>query len=224
MAELAARARAAGAVVVVDGAQAVPHRPVDVQALGADFYAFSGHKMYAPTGIGVLWGRLELLERMDPWEGGGSMIRSVSFEETLFAPPPARFEAGTPHIAGCVGLAAAVEYLEGLGMDAVQAHERALLEYCVEELQSIPGLRLIGRPAQRAGAVSFTAEDVHPHDLGTFLDREGVAVRVGHHCAQPVMRHYDIPATARASFAVHNSAADVDALCRGIRGALEFFA
>ena len=224
VAELAQRARAAGAVVVVDGAQAVPHRPVDVRTLGADFYAFSGHKMYAPTGIGVLWGRLELLESMDPWEGGGSMIRSVTFEETLFAPPPARFEAGTPHIAGCVGLGAAVEYLEGLGMDAVRAHEEALLEYCVKELQAIPGLNLIGRPAQRAGAVSFTADGVHPHDLGTFLDREGVAVRVGHHCAQPVMKHYDIPATARASFGVHNGPDDVDALCRSIRGALEFFA
>ena len=224
VAELAERARAAGALVVVDGAQGVPHLPVDVGALGADFYAFSGHKLYAPTGIGVLWGRLERLEETDPWEGGGSMIRSVTFEETLFAPPPARFEAGTPHIAGCVGLGAAVEYLQGLGMDAVRAHEEELLELCVEELQAIPGIRLIGSPARRAGAVGFVADGIHPHDLGTYLDQEGVAVRVGHHCAQPVMKRYGIPATARASFAVHNDAGDVEALCRSLRGALEFFA
>jgi cysteine desulfurase/selenocysteine lyase len=222
--ELAQLARARGALVVLDGAQAVPHMPVDVRELGCDFYAFSGHKMYGPTGIGVLWGRAERLAETEPWQGGGSMIRSVTFEETTFADPPERFEAGTPHIAGAVGLGAAVEYLEGLGMEAVAAHERELLAYAVDKLDAVPGLRLIGRPRRRAGCISFTTGDVHPHDLGTFLDREGIAVRVGHHCAQPIMAHYGVPATTRASLGVHNDFDDIDALASGIRRVLEFFA
>jgi cysteine desulfurase/selenocysteine lyase len=222
--ELAALARARGALVVVDAAQSVPHMPLDVQRLGADFLAFSGHKMYGPTGIGVLWGRPERLEQMGPWQGGGSMIRSVSFDKTSYAEPPARFEAGTPNIAGAVGLGAAVDYLQALGMEAVESHERALLDYAVDGLSALPGVRLIGTPRRRAGAISFVTDGVHPHDLGTFLDREGVAVRVGHHCAQPVMAHYGVPATTRASFAVHNSTDDADALIAGVRRVLEFFA
>jgi cysteine desulfurase/selenocysteine lyase len=224
VAELTQLARARGALVVVDGAQAVPHLPVDVRELGCDFYAFSGHKMYGPTGIGVLWGRAERLAETEPWQGGGSMIRSVSFEKTTFADPPERFEAGTPDIAGAIGLGAAALYLEALGMDAVAAHEQELLAYALERLASIPALRLIGRPRQRAGAISFVTGDVHPHDLGTFLDREGIAVRVGHHCAQPIMAHYGVPATTRASLGVHNGADDIDALVAGIRRVLEFFA
>jgi len=224
VAELAALARARGALVVVDGAQASPHLPVDVRALGCDFYAFSGHKTYAPTGIGVLWGSAERLAETEPWQGGGSMIRSVSFENTIYADPPERFEAGTPDISGAIGLGAAFDYLEALGMDAILAHERELIGYARDALSGIPGLRLIGRPQVQAGAISFVTGDVHPHDLGTFLDREGIAVRVGHHCAQPIMTHYGVAATTRASFGVHNGSDDVDALVEGIRGVLEFFA
>jgi cysteine desulfurase/selenocysteine lyase len=223
VAELAQLARARGALVVIDGAQAVPHLPVDVQALGCDFYAFSGHKTYGPTGIGVLWGKGERLAETDPWQGGGSMIRSVSFEKTTWADPPERFEAGTPDISGAIGLAAALDYLEALDMRAVEAHEQELIGYALDALEAIPGLRLIGRPRLRAGAISFVTGDVHPHDLGTFLDREGIAVRVGHHCAQPIMTHYGVPATTRASFGVHNGSDDVDALVAGIRSVLEFF-
>jgi cysteine desulfurase/selenocysteine lyase len=224
VAELARLARARGALVVVDGAQAVPHLPVDVRALGCDFYAFSGHKMYGPTGIGVLWGSAERLAETEPWQGGGSMIRSVSFEKTTYADPPERFEAGTPDISGAIGLGAAIEYLEGLGMPAVEAHEQELLDYAADALAAIPKLERIGRPRRRAGALSFVTGDVHPHDLGTFLDREGIAVRVGHHCAQPIMAHYGVPATTRASFGVHNDTDDVDQLVAGIRRVLEFFA
>jgi cysteine desulfurase/selenocysteine lyase len=224
VAELAQLARARGALVLIDGAQAVPHMAVDVRALGCDFYAFSGHKMYGPTGIGVLWGRSERLAETEPWQGGGSMIRSVSFEKTSYADPPERFEAGTPDIAGAIGLGAAVDYLEALGMDAVAAHEDELTAHALEALAAIPQLTLIGRPRRRAGAISFTSGDVHPHDLGTFLDREGIAVRVGHHCAQPIMAHYGVPATTRASFGVHNGLDDVEALAAGIRRVLEFFA
>ncbi len=224
VAELAALARRAGAAVVIDGAQGVPHMPVDVQALGADFYAFSGHKMYAPTGIGVLWGRAELLEATAPWQGGGSMIRSVTFEKTEFAHAPERFEAGTPDIAGAIGLGAAIDWLGALGLDAVHAHESDLVAYARARLGEIAGVRLIGSPREQVGVISFLVGDVHAHDVGTILDGEGIAVRAGHHCAQPLMDFYDVPATSRASFAVHNGRDDVDRLCAGVRRVLEIFA
>jgi cysteine desulfurase / selenocysteine lyase len=220
---LTALAKRTGAVVVVDGAQGVPHLPVDVRALDCDFYAFSGHKMYAPTGIGVLWGRLELLDATEPWQGGGSMIRSVTFEKTDYARSPERFEAGTPDIAGAIGLHAAIEWLRLLDLDAVHKHESDLLDYATEKLREIPTVRLVGTAKERAGLVSFVVGDVHAHDVGTILDGEGVAVRAGHHCAQPVMEHFDVPATARASFAVHNTRADVDRLAAGVRRVMEIF-
>ncbi|HTO54367.1 MAG TPA: cysteine desulfurase [Myxococcota bacterium] len=223
VAQLAQLAKRAGATVVIDGAQGVPHLPVDVRALGGDFYAFSGHKMYAPTGIGALWGRLDLLDAMEPWQGGGSMIRSVTFAKTEFARAPERFEAGTPDIAGAVGLHAAIDWLRGLDLDAVHKHEADLLDYASERLREIPSVRLIGTAKQRVGLVSFVVGDVHAHDVGTILDGEGIAVRAGHHCAQPVMEHFDVPATARASFAVHNTRADVDRLAAGVRRVLEIF-
>ena len=224
VAELVALAKRHGAVAVVDGAQAVPHMAVDVRALGCDFYAFSGHKMYGPTGIGALWGKLELLEAMEPWQGGGSMIHDVTFEKTEYARPPERFEAGTPDISGAVGLHAAIEWLSALDLDAVQRHESDLVAYASARLAEIPEVRLIGTARERAGLVSFVVGDVHAHDVGTILDGEGVAVRAGHHCAQPVMDHFDVPATARASFAVHNTRADVDSLVAGVRRVLEIFA
>jgi len=217
-------AKQVGAIVVVDGAQAVPHLPVDVGALGCDFYAFSGHKMYAPTGIGALFGRLELLDAMEPWQGGGSMIRSVTFEKTTFAPAPERFEAGTPNIEGAIGLGVAIDWLQKLDLTAVHAHEADLVEYATSRLAEIPGVRLIGTARERAGLVSFVVGDVHAHDVGTILDGEGIAVRAGHHCAQPVMAHFDVPATVRASFAVHNDRDDVDRLVAGVRRVLEIFA
>ena len=224
VAELVALAKRHGAVAVLDGAQAVPHMAVDVRALGCDFYAFSGHKMYGPTGIGALWGKLELLEAMEPWQGGGSMIHNVTFEKTEYARPPERFEAGTPDISGAVGLHAAIEWLSALDLDAVQRHESDLVAYASARLAEIPEVRLIGTARERAGLVSFVVGDVHAHDVGTILDGEGVAVRAGHHCAQPVMDHFDVPATARASFAVHNTRADVDSLVAGVRRVLEIFA
>jgi len=224
VAALTAQAKQRGAVVVVDGAQGVPHLPVDVQALGCDFYAFSGHKMYGPTGIGAVWGRLELLDSMEPWQGGGSMIRNVTFAKTTWARPPERFEAGTPDIAGAVGLHAAIDWLAGLDLAAVHRHESDLVAYASERLVEIPGVRLIGSPRERVGVISFVVGDVHAHDVGTILDGEGVAVRAGHHCAQPVMEHFDVPATARASFAVHNTRGDVDRLAAGVRRVLEIFA
>ncbi len=224
VAEFARQAKSVGALVVVDGAQGVPHMPVDVGALGCDFYAFSGHKMYAPTGIGALFGRLELLDAMEPWQGGGSMIRSVSFAKTTFASSPERFEAGTPNIEGAIGLGVAIEWLERLDLSAVHAHEADLIAYATASLSAIPGVRLIGDPRERAGAVSFVVGDVHAHDVGTILDGEGIAIRAGHHCAQPVMDHFDVPATARASFAVHNGRDDVDLLVAGVRRVQEIFA
>jgi cysteine desulfurase/selenocysteine lyase len=210
--------------VLVDGAQAVPHLPVDVQALGCDFYAFSGHKVYGPTGIGVLYGKEELLAELPPYQGGGDMISSVTFEKTTYNVVPYKFEAGTPDIAGAIGLGAALEYVKGLGIDRVAAHEHDLLAYATEKVGSIDGVRLIGTAAHRAGVLSFVLEGVHPHDLGTILDREGIAIRTGHHCAQPVMDRFQIPATARASFAVYNTKEEVDALAKGIRAAQEVFA
>ncbi len=216
-------AHAHGALALVDGAQAAPHMPVDVQALGCDFYAFSGHKLYGPTGIGVLWARRELLEAMPPYQGGGEMIRQVTFEGSTWAPPPAKFEAGTPHIVGAIGLGAAIDYVRGVGLEAIARHERELLAYADEALAEVPGLRVIGRARERAGLVSFVFDDIHPHDVGTILDHEGVAVRAGHHCAMPVMQRYGVPATARASFALYNTREDIDALVAALHRVRSMF-
>jgi cysteine desulfurase/selenocysteine lyase len=210
--------------VLVDGAQAVPHLPVDVQSLGCDFYAFSGHKIYGPTGIGVLYGKEEVLAEMPPYQGGGDMISSVTFEKTTYNVVPYKFEAGTPDIAGAIGLGVALEYVMGLGIDRIAAHGQELLSYATRQVGAIEGVKLIGTAHERVGVLSFTLEGVHPHDLGTILDRDGIAIRTGHHCAQPVMDRYGIPATARASFAVYNTKAEVDALVKGIRAAHEVFA
>ncbi len=216
-------AHAHGAVVLIDGAQAVPHTPVDVAALGADFYAFSSHKLYGPTGLGVLYGREALLEAMPPWQGGGDMILTVSFEKSTFNELPYKFEAGTPNISGAVGLAAALDYLEGLGLEAIGAHEDRLLQRATAELAQLPDIELIGTAAHKASVLSFTMKGVHPHDLGTILDTEGVAVRTGHHCAMPVMTFFGVPATARASFACYNNDADVTALIAALKRAREVF-
>jgi cysteine desulfurase / selenocysteine lyase len=216
-------AHAQGAVVLVDGAQAVPHSLVDVRALGCDFYVFSSHKIYGPTGIGVLYGRQELLEAMPPWQGGGDMILSVSFEKTTYNELPWKFEAGTPNISGAVGMAAAMDYIEGLGIDKIAAHEHRLLQLATTELERIPGIEIIGTAAHKAAVLSFTMKGVHPHDLGTILDTEGIAVRTGHHCAQPVMTFFGIPATARASFGVYNTEAEVGSLVAGLEKVREVF-
>ncbi|MCP2341281.1 cysteine desulfurase [Actinomadura rupiterrae] len=222
---IAAKAREVGALVVLDAAQSVPHMPVDVAALGADFLAFSGHKMLGPTGVGVLWGRGELLAAMPPFITGGSMIETVTMEGTTFMAPPQRFEAGSPNVAQAVGLGAAVDYLSALGMENVHAHEQALTGYALERLGDIAGVRVIGpgTTEARGGAVSFTVDDIHPHDVGQVLDELGVEVRVGHHCAKPICRRFGIPATTRASFYVHNTLGDIDALADGIRQAQKFF-
>jgi cysteine desulfurase/selenocysteine lyase len=217
-------AHAQGVPVLVDGAQGVPHLPVDVQALGCDFYAFSGHKAFGPSGIGVLWGRASLLESMPPWQGGGDMILSVTFEKTTYNAIPYKFEAGTPNIAGTIALAAALDYLSGIGMERIAAYEHELLAYAHEALATVPGLRFIGTAQEKAGVVSFVLEGVHPHDMGTVLDYEGVAIRTGHHCAQPVMERFCVPATARASLALYNTRAEVDALVRGLHKVREMFA
>jgi cysteine desulfurase/selenocysteine lyase len=215
-------AHAVGAKLLVDGCQAVPRLPVDVAALGCDFYVFSGHKLYGPTGIGVLWSRPELLEAMPPWQGGGSMIDRVSFERTTYAPPPTRFEAGTPHIVGALGLHAAIDYVEEIGLEAIHAHETALVRATREALASINSVTLFG-PEDSAGIVSFAVEGVHPHDIGTILDESQVAIRAGHHCAQPLMEHLGVPATARASFGVYNRLADVERLAQGIERVRRIF-
>jgi len=222
--EIVRRAKAKGVPVLVDGAQGISHLGVDVAALGADFYAFSGHKLYGPTGIGVLWGRRELLEEMPPWQGGGDMILSVTFEKTVYNALPYKFEAGTPAIAEAVGLGAAVSYLETAGVASIAAHEQELLQYAVERLGEVPDLRLVGTPRARSGAVSFLLGDVHPHDVGTVLDRHGVAVRAGHHCAQPLMQRLGVAATVRASVALYSTREDVDALVRALHAAREVFA
>jgi cysteine desulfurase / selenocysteine lyase len=216
-------AHARGAVVLIDGAQAVPHSPVDVRALGCDFYTFSGHKLYGPTGIGVLYGREELLTTMPPWQGGGDMILTVSFEKTTYNELPWKFEAGTPNISGAVGLAAAMDYVEALGLETIAAHEQRLLEQATRELERIPGIELIGTAHHKAAVLSFTMDGVHPHDLGTILDAEGVAVRTGHHCAMPVMTFFNIPATARASFGCYNTETDVASLVAALGKAREVF-
>ena len=216
-----AEARRHGVAVLLDGAQAVPHMQVDVQSLDCDFYCFSAHKMCGPTGIGVLYGREALLRAMPPWQGGGDMILSVSFERTTYNDLPWKFEAGTPHIAGAVGLAAAIDYLGAIGMERVAAAEHRLLEYATARLTTVPGLEIVGTAPAKAAVVSFTLGRVHPHDLGTILDMEGVAIRTGHHCAMPVMEFYGIPATARASFAFYNTRAEVDRLVDSLGVALE---
>ena len=215
-------AHAVGAKLLLDGCQAVPRLAVDVQALGCDFYAFSGHKLYGPTGIGVLWARGEILDAMPPWHGGGAMIDRVTFEKTTYAPPPARFEAGTPHVVGVIGLHAAIDYVEAIGLDAIHAHETALVKATRDALHGLNSVRLFG-PEDSAGIVSFAIEGVHPHDIGTILDEERVAIRAGHHCAQPLMDHLGIPATARASFGVYNGESDVAALVRGLERVARIF-
>jgi cysteine desulfurase/selenocysteine lyase len=212
IARLVSMARAVGAAVLVDGSQAAPHLALDVRALGVDFYVFTGHKTYGPTGIGALYGRAEVLAAMPPWHGGGDMIRAVSFEGTTYAEPPARFEAGTPNIAGAVGLAAALRWMQGVGLDAIAAHEEALRAHATERLAAIDGLRIYGTTRHKAGLVSFTLGEAHPHDVGTLLDQLGIAVRTGHHCTQPLWRRFGVSATARASFAAYNTHDEVDRL------------
>jgi cysteine desulfurase/selenocysteine lyase len=222
--DIVRRAHARGIPVLIDGAQAVAHMPVDVQALGCDFYVFSGHKVFGPTGIGALYGRLPLLERMPPYQGGGDMIRSVTFERTLYRDVPDKFEAGTPNIAGVVGLATAIDYLSDVGLDRVATHEHELLAYGTNALATIPGLRITGTAARKAGILSFVMDDVHPHDIGTILDHAGVAIRAGHHCCQPLMARLGVPATARASLALYNTPGDIDALVGALRAVREVFA
>jgi cysteine desulfurase/selenocysteine lyase len=209
--------------VLLDGAQAVPHLPVDVRELDCDFYVFSGHKLFGPTGIGVLYGKTELLDAMPPYQGGGDMIRTVTFEKTLYNVLPYKFEAGTPHIEGVIGLGAAIDYVRTLGLETVAAYEHDLLAYGTAALKQIPGVRLIGTAREKAGVLSFTLEGVHPHDLGTILDQDGIAIRTGHHCAQPVMDRFGVPATARASLALYNTHEELDALVEGLYKVKEMF-
>lgn len=217
-------AHAYNAVVLVDGAQAIPHIGIDVQLLDCDFYAFSGHKLFGPTGIGVLFGKQHLLEEMPPWQGGGDMIKKVTFKETLYNDLPYKFEAGTPHIAGAIGLGAAIDYVTGIGLDTIKNYESGLIEYATQEALNIKGLNLIGTASDKASILSFTLDNIHPHDIGTILDHEGIAIRAGHHCAMPVMEHFGIPATARASFAFYNTRAEVDRLIQGLYKCKEIFA
>ena len=220
---MAEMAHSRGIPILVDGAQAVPRLPVDVQRLGCDFYAFSGHKMYGPSGVGVLYGRAELLETMPPYQGGGDMISSVTFAKTTYNVLPYKFEAGTPNIAGVIGLGAATDYIRAVGTENIAAHEDDLLAYATERVSAIPGVTIIGTARQKAAVLSFTVAGVHPHDVGTVLDRGGVAVRTGHHCAQPVMEFFRVPATARASFALYNTREEVDALVAGIEDVIRMF-
>jgi cysteine desulfurase / selenocysteine lyase len=222
--KLATQARARGALVLVDGAQSAPHLPIDVAELGCDFFACSGHKMLGPTGIGVLYGRLELLEAMPPWQTGGDMIERVSLERSTWALPPARFEAGTPPIAEVIGLAAAIDYLESVGLHAIGEWERELLARATELIGALPGVRLVGTAPEKAGVLSFVLEDIHPHDVGAVLDDDGIAVRAGHHCAQPLMQRLGVPATVRASFAFYNTLDEVEALAAGVERAKKVFA
>ena len=219
---LADAAHAAGALLLIDGCQAAPRLKLDMAALGCDFYTFSGHKLYGPTGIGVLWAKAEILNRMPPWQGGGAMIESVSFARTTYAPPPGRFEAGTPHIVGALGLAAAIDYVEAIGVEVIDAHERTLVTAAREALSQFNSVTMYG-PAESAGILSFSLRGVHPHDIGTILDEGGVAIRAGHHCAQPLMDLLDIPATARASFAIYNNMDDVARLADGIKRVTRIF-
>jgi cysteine desulfurase/selenocysteine lyase len=221
--QIIAMAHRRGIPVLLDGAQAAAHLPLDVQELDCDFYALSGHKLYGPTGVGVLYGKAELLEAMPPWQGGGDMIRSVTFEKTTYNVLPHRFEAGTPHIGGVIGLGAAIDYLNGIGLEAVAAHEHELMTHALEALRQVPGLHLIGTAPQRAGAISFVLDGVHPHDIGTILDQEGIAVRTGHHCTQPLMDRFGVPATARASLACYNTHEEIGALVQGLHKVREVF-
>lgn len=223
VAELTALAHDAGALVLLDGAQAVPHMPVDVGALDCDFFAFSGHKMFGPTGVGGLWARREILEEMSPWQGGGDMISAVSFEKTTYNEVPHKFEAGTPHIAGGIGLGEACSYLQGIGMERIANYEADLLRYGDQVLTQVPRLKMIGTARNRAAVLSFVMKGIHPHDLGTYLDQQGLAVRTGHHCAQPVMDFFGIPATTRASLAFYNTRDELDRLAQGLREAQIFF-
>src|SRR5579872_1427513 len=213
-----------GALTLIDGAQAAPHMPIDVQALDADFYTFSGHKVFGPTGIGVLYGKMKLLEQMPPYQGGGDMIRSVTFEKTTYNTLPYKFEAGTPNIAGGIGLGAALDYLGGIGMDAVAKYEQSMLAHATTALSAVQGLRIIGTAKEKASVISFELENVHPHDIGTILDTEGIAIRTGHHCAQPLMQRFGVPATARASLGLYNTVEEMDALADGLRKVREVFA
>ncbi len=222
--EIVQRAHAQGAVVMIDGAQAVPHMAVDVRDLGCDFYAFSAHKMFGPTGIGVLYGRRERLENLQPYQGGGDMIASVSFDGTTYNDLPYRLEAGTPNIAGAVGLGTTIDYLNALGLDHIAAHEADLLDYATTAIAALPGIRIIGTAAHKTSVVSFVLDDIHPHDVGTIIDQYGVALRTGHHCAQPVMEHYGIAATARISIALYNNRADIDAVVAGLEQVRKVFA
>jgi len=221
---MVARARERGIVTLVDGAQSAPHLPVDVQALGCDFFACSGHKLFGPTGVGVLYGRAELLEAMPPWHGGGDMIETVTVERSTYAPPPARFEAGTPMIAEVIGLGAALDYIEGVGRAAIGSWEEDLLGYATDRVRELDGVRLIGTAREKAAVLSFVVEGVHPHDVGAVLDDEGIAIRAGHHCAQPLMRRLGLSATARASFSFYNTRDEVDALVRGLQRVQAVFA
>ncbi|HIQ40247.1 MAG TPA: cysteine desulfurase [Sulfurivirga caldicuralii] len=221
VAEIVTKAHAAGAKVLLDGAQAVPHMPVDVQALGCDFYVLSGHKMYGPTGIGVLYAKEALLEQMPPWQGGGDMIYSVTFEQTEYNVLPYKFEAGTPHIAGAIGLAEAARWMMAVGREAIFDHESTLLAYATERLRTIEGLRIIGTASKKGGVISFIVEGAHPHDMATLMDQDGVAVRASHHCAMPVMQHFNLPATVRASLGVYNTQRDIDRLIASVQEAKE---
>jgi cysteine desulfurase/selenocysteine lyase len=223
VADICRLARRHGIPVLVDGAQAMPHAQVDVQALGCEFFCLSGHKMYGPTGIGALWAREATLDAMPPWQGGGEMIRQVSFEKTVYNEIPAKFEAGTPNIAGGIGLGAAVDYLSGLGMAAIASHEHELLQSATEKLSAIDGLKIIGTAARKAGVISFTLEGVHPHDLGTIIDHHGVALRTGHHCAMPVMQYFGVPATARVSLGMYNTLQEVDVLIEALHQTMAMF-
>jgi cysteine desulfurase/selenocysteine lyase len=222
--QMTEKAKAKGIPVLIDGAQAVPHMQVDVQELDCDFYVFSGHKMFAPTGIGALYGKQALLEAMPPWQGGGDMILSVSFDHTEYNALPYKFEDGTPHIAGAVGLGAAIDYMQSIGIEKIAAYEHALLELATAKLSAIDGVRIVGTAEHKASVLSFLIEDVHPHDVGTIFDQQGVAIRAGHHCAQPVMQYYGIAATARASFAFYNTEQEIDALVKAIHTTQELFA
>jgi cysteine desulfurase/selenocysteine lyase len=221
--EMIAQAHKYGVPVLIDGAQAAPHMPVDVQDLDCDFYAFSGHKMYAPTGSGIVYGKLELLEKMNPFQGGGDMIKTVTFEKTTYADPPNRFEAGTPAIASQIGLGAAIDYLNSIGRQSAAAYEAELLRYATERVSAIEGVRIIGTAKNKASVLSFVIDDIHPHDIGTILDQEGIAVRAGHHCAQPVMQRFNVPATARASFSFYNTKEEIDVLARTVERVIDIF-
>ncbi len=217
------KAHSLGVPVLLDGAQAVQHLKVDVQELDCDFFAFSGHKIYGPTGIGILYGKKELLESMPPYQGGGDMISKVTFEKTTYNELPYKFEAGTPNIADAIGLGKAIDYIKGIGIDEIAAYEKELLDYATEKLSEIDGLRIIGRAKDKCSVISFVFDDIHPHDIGTFLDFDGVAVRTGHHCTQPVMDRFNIPATTRASFAMYNTKEEVDVLANSLKKVLEVF-